>query len=210
MHSTQKIGNFWSNINNYEACQTCNMCEELETMEHILIHCNTTPPRIIWDLAMNLWPHSPQLWPNISLGIILGCGSINFPESAAQAMHQRVGNETTAPKGATRLMQILLSESAHLIWVLRCERVIQECSHTTSEIKNRWTCAINTRLTDDKLTTTKIKRDAKSTQTVKHTWEHVLRNQMDLPTDWISSREVLVGRRARARISKIQKKLNHI
>ena len=121
MHGTQKIGNFWSNINNYEMHQTCNTCEKLETMEHILIHCNAIAPRIIWDLATNLWPHAPQLWPNISLGIILGCGSINFPESATQAVHQRVRNETTAPKGAMRLMQILLSESAHLIWVLRCE-----------------------------------------------------------------------------------------
>jgi hypothetical protein len=34
--------------------------------------------------------------------------------------------ETRTGAGAARLLQILLTESAHLIWVLRCERVIQE------------------------------------------------------------------------------------
>ncbi|KAI0249941.1 hypothetical protein BJV78DRAFT_1222940, partial [Lactifluus subvellereus] len=47
---------------------------------------------------------------------------------------------------------------------------------------------------------TKIKRDnpdKKSAQTVKSTWEHVLRKDTDLPDDWITSREVLVTRRTR-------------
>ncbi|KAI0246642.1 hypothetical protein BJV78DRAFT_1252797 [Lactifluus subvellereus] len=59
---------------------------------------------------------------------------------------------------------------------------------------------INARLTDDKILATKIKRDnpdKKSAQTVKSTWEHVLRKNTDLPDDWITSREVLVGRRTR-------------
>ncbi|KAI0250625.1 hypothetical protein BJV78DRAFT_1217460 [Lactifluus subvellereus] len=66
----------------------------------------------------------------------------------------------------------------------------------------RWHHTINARLTDDKVLATKIKRDnrdpdKKSAQTVKSTWEHVRRKNMDLPDDWITSREVLVGRRTR-------------
>ncbi|KAI0255230.1 hypothetical protein BJV78DRAFT_1178474 [Lactifluus subvellereus] len=53
------------------------------------------------------------------------------------------------------------------------------------EIHHRWLSTINARPTNDKLTATKIKP--------KDTWEHVLRNQMDLPDDWITSREVLVA-----------------
>ncbi|KAI0246163.1 hypothetical protein BJV78DRAFT_1257323 [Lactifluus subvellereus] len=63
-----------------------------------------------------------------------------------------------------------------------------------------WYHTINARLTDDKILATKIKRDnpdKKSAQTVKSTWEHVLRKNTDLPDDWITSREVLVGRRTR-------------
>jgi ribonuclease HI/exonuclease III len=197
MHGTQKIGDFWRNIQGYETRQTCSICNETETMEHILIHCRALPPRQIWDLAKNTWPHDPQLWPNISLGIILGCGSISVPETEAQARRDDQPR-MIAPKGAKRLLQILISESAHLIWVLRCERVIQDHTHTASEIKNKWLRAINVRLTDDKIIATKVKRDKKSTWTVKNTWEHVLQNQMDLPPDWISRHEVLVGRRARA------------
>ncbi|KAI0249653.1 hypothetical protein BJV78DRAFT_1225127 [Lactifluus subvellereus] len=63
-----------------------------------------------------------------------------------------------------------------------------------------WYHTINARLTDDKILATKIKQDnpdKKSAQTVKSTWEHVLRKNTDLPDDWITSREVLVGRRTR-------------
>jgi RNase H len=196
MHGTQKIGNFWRNINDHEARQQCASCDTTETMEHILIHCTAQPTNQIWNLAKNIWPHAPHLWPEISLGIILGCGSIHLPKTEApgEANQHRRNN----PKGAERLLQILISESAYLIWVLRCERVIQERQHTTNEIHNRWLRAINTRLTDDKITATKIKKDKKTIQRVKHTWEHVLKKQTDLPDDWITSREVLVGRRARA------------
>jgi hypothetical protein len=154
-------------------------------MEHVLIHCNAAPPREIWNLAKNMWPHDPHLWPEPSLGIILGCGSISLPQEPA-------------PRGAMRLLQILVSEAAHLTWVLRCERVIQERSHSISEIHHKWLRAINVRLTDDKILAMRIKRDQKSIQKVKDTWEHILSKQMDLPHDRIASRKVLVGRRTRA------------
>ena len=169
-------------------------------MEHVLIHCNVTPMRTIWELAKNTWPHAHHPWPEITIGIILGCGSIIASTNAPTNDVQPGGiNQFQArtPKGATRLLQILISKSAYLIWVLRCERVIQNCPHSTSEVFHRWLHAINTRLTNDRLIATKIKRDKKSIQTVKGTWEHALRKTMDLPEDWITSREVLVGRRTR-------------
>ncbi|KAI0248963.1 hypothetical protein BJV78DRAFT_1232011, partial [Lactifluus subvellereus] len=58
---------------------------------------------------------------------------------------------------------------------------------------HRWLSTINARPTNNKLTTTKIKRDKRTIQKAKDTWEHVLRNQMDLPDDWITSHEVLVA-----------------
>ena len=195
MHGTQKIGSFWSNIPNYEMRQYCTTChDEIESMEHILTRCDALPTRIIWDLAKSTWPHSRHLWPEINIGIIMGCGSVNIPGANERAPHL----PDNRPRGASRLLQILVSEAAHLIWVLRCERVIQERPHTLNEIQSRWLRAINTRLTDDKIIATKIKRNAYSIQRVKNTWEHVLKKHMDLPTDWIDSPEVLVGRRTRA------------
>ena len=56
--------------------------------------------------------------------------------------------------------------------------VIQEHSHTKGEICHRWLRTINAKLTDDKITATKIKRDKKTIQKVKGTYPQ---NQMDLP-----------------------------
>ncbi|KAI0254996.1 hypothetical protein BJV78DRAFT_1345447 [Lactifluus subvellereus] len=134
LHGTQKIGEFWGNIPNYEERETCDTCDVAD----IVVPDRDLHPRR---------PDQPQ---------------------------------ERSPKGAMRLLQILLSEFAYLIWVLRCEREIQKRTQPITEIL-----------------ATKIKRDKKSTQTVKNTWEHVLRKDADLPDDWITSREVLVGRRTR-------------
>jgi hypothetical protein len=82
-------------------------------------------------------------------------------------------------------------------WVLRCERVIQEKQHTENEIKKRWLRAINERLTIDKITATKVKRnDGFTTVTtlVVETWEQALNKEGGLPLNWLTNREVLVGR----------------
>ena len=187
LNNTQKVGGFWSNIPDCVERQNCNICHVTETMEHILIHCDTPSTKTIWDMARNLWPHNPLFWPEISFGITLGCGSIEVRPKEIN------GNQQDPPKGATRLLQILISEAAHLVWVLRCERVIQSRTHSGQEIISRWLQVINTRLTDDKITATKVKRDEKSARRVRETWEHVLKKQGDLPDGWIDSQEVLVG-----------------
>jgi len=99
-------------------------------------------------------------------------------------------------QGPTQLFHILLSESAYLIWVLRCERVIQERLLTEGEIKARWYCAINNRLTINKVTTTKIMRTKRFTQLIEGTWEPALRKETEIPANWIYLHEVLVGRTA--------------
>ena len=66
--------------------------------------------------------------------------------------------------------------------------------HMKDKIKMRWLKAINTRLTKDKITATKIKRDEPTTRLIKKTWEPILKQYLDLPNDWLHYREVLVGR----------------
>jgi len=100
-------------------------------------------------------------------------------------------------KGAARLATILISEAAHLRWVLQCERVIREKFHSDNEISMRWRNTINTRLTCDKIIAMKIRHKNKFTNLVINTWKPLLTKEGPLPINWINNREVLVGRRPR-------------
>jgi len=111
MHSMQKIGTYWSHIPGYQDRQTCQSCGRIETMEHILITCNNCPTRVIWQLAREIWPSRTYNWPEISLGLILGCRTITFPRGDAhpdilQVEQNRRMHHT---KGATCLIQITLT-----------------------------------------------------------------------------------------------------
>jgi len=158
MHNTHMVGEYWANINNCKEREICTTCNTSESMAHILTQCDAPPRRIIWTLAEELWPHPNIRWPEIELGTILGCGCINLqPENNAENPEANQRNRRVTHWGVSRLLQILLSESAYLIWVLRCERVIQGNRHTEDGIKRRWLRAINERLTDDKITATRNK-----------------------------------------------------
>ena len=167
-------------------------------MDHILIACRAGLVCTIWNLAEESWPQENPRWPEITLGTILGCGSIasiNPPNPDEEGNQERRSNS-----GAVRLLQILLTESAHLIWVLRCERlgerVIKQKNHNANEITTRWLKNINKRLTEDKIIATEIKRNRTAIRKVEATWEGVLKKIWDLPNEWIYQREFLVGRRA--------------
>jgi len=103
----------------------------------------------------NFWLHRNIPWPEIDLGTILGCGGINMRPVRPTRNNQRRRKKVTH-HGPTQLFQILLSELAYLIWVLRCERVIQEKTIMEREISIRWHHMINKRLTIDEVTTTKL------------------------------------------------------
>jgi hypothetical protein len=200
MHGMQKIGEFWDHIPGYEWRQACHSCGGVETMEHILMGsedgCEDDTARTIWETAKEVWPHEDTPWPEITFGLLLGCGSVTAPPPTHPGNGER--QRTPPKKGATRLLQILLSESAHLIWVIRCERVIQEKIHTKDQIITRWLREINKRLIEDKIIATKIRHaDTGAKQRVTHTWEDVLKKTQALPSRWLYIRKVLVGMRGR-------------
>ena len=96
------------------------------------------------------------------------------------------------------MYRILMTESAHLIWKIRCERIIERSNkeqwHSVQEIMNRWQCAINKRLTlDQAMTNKKYETRAISIQTVLHTWSGTLKDELSLPDNWINYSGVLVG-----------------
>jgi hypothetical protein len=190
------VGDIWNNIPNFEYRETCPTCQTTGSMEHILTQCAAGPNRIIWTLAREAWPDHGDPWPEIDIGLILGIGCLNGPRDDDQqpgAHPRRDPRNRARDKGKTRLLQILVSESAHLIWVLRCERIIHEDDHSDEEIKARWRRKINERLTCDRITTTKTVRNKTYTNLIKNTWRQTLQKTQDLPVNWITNREVLVG-----------------
>ncbi|KAJ7722913.1 hypothetical protein B0H14DRAFT_3098393 [Mycena olivaceomarginata] len=109
-------------------------------------------------------------WPNISIGSILACRFANIVDAAGRQ-----------DRGANRLFRVLISETAHLIWKLRCLRVIERGSDpakyfSEAEIHNRWLACINARLRSDIILTDRNKfgNRALNFKEVLNTWKGVI------------------------------------
>jgi hypothetical protein len=98
-------------------------------MDHILTQCETPGQKEVWELAEQIWTRKNLEWCQPWLGNIVSCALAIF----------KMDDGMQTP-GANRLWRILVSESAHLIWKLHCERVIKHGNtpYITEEISNRW------------------------------------------------------------------------
>jgi len=157
-------------------------------MEHILATCKAIARDTTWKLANEIWKKRHPTKIPVRLGDILGCGLADFKTNGKP------------DKGKNRLYRILVSETAYLIWKMRNERRIRDGDdpnkeHQVNEITNRWSHAINKRLTIDR-TLTNIERFGKKAineRLVKNTWKNCLKNEELLHTNWTNLRGVLVG-----------------
>jgi hypothetical protein len=105
--------------------------------------------------------------------------------------------------GETRLHKILITESAHLVWRLRNERVIQGSgSKSVDEIRNRWLKMINNRLDIDCAMTNVFKYEKKALRVslVKATWTKTLKGERTLAKYWPKRVGVLVFRQTNVAI----------
>ncbi|KAN0128799.1 hypothetical protein V8E53_013386 [Lactarius tabidus] len=101
---------------------SCLPCETTENMEHILTTCRAGHAMTVWALAKKLWPYKANLWPTINLGTNMGCGCLMVKKTNQDQPNQ--GNSHRGPVstgGASRHLQINVSEVVHLIWVLHCK-----------------------------------------------------------------------------------------
>ncbi|KAH8798065.1 hypothetical protein DL96DRAFT_1477666, partial [Flagelloscypha sp. PMI_526] len=96
----------------------------------------------------------------------------------------------------------LITETAHLAWKLRCERVIENevKNFSETEVRNRWRHALLLRAQYDVALTDKLRYEKKaiSKKIVEATWSKVLRTEGEnyLTRDWMSRSVGLVGIRA--------------
>ena len=186
MHNSLRVGKFWLHIKNLEHRAKCALCgAPVEDLEHILTQCPSPERTTIWEAACRAWPASLSKWQQPTYGQILGSGSLS-PSAATDRKHMAL------EQARTRLLHITISESAHLIWALRCERVISERTHTTKEIKTRWLAKMNLRLNIDRRCAALPNR-LLLPQRIKQTWQPMLNGEMHLPDNWVTDPEVLVG-----------------
>jgi ribonuclease HI len=157
------------------------------SLEHILLECPSPGQSEIWRLAEELWTKKNPDWPTVSMGSILGSGLARFKDAAGK------------PQPAlARLYKILMTESAHIIWKLRCDSVIGRggTPPSANEVHNRWLKVMNERLEIDKSLTNKLKYGKQHTlapSLVLETWGGTLLGEDELPDNWLREPGVLVG-----------------
>ncbi|KAJ7501351.1 hypothetical protein B0H11DRAFT_1713618 [Mycena galericulata] len=187
MHNAHRIGKYWKHIPECEEWGTCQSCGEIEDLEHILLKCERPGQELIWKLAETLWLKKNSHWPELSLGSILGCGLTSITDEKGNYL-----------PGASRLYRIIISESLYMIWKIRCDCVIGKGgqSLSNSEIHNKWLHAINECLKFDCILTNHS-RYGKNVSIkpilVLQTWSSTLKNEEDLPENWLKEPKVLVG-----------------
>ena len=192
-HGTYRLGSFWNHIPGCEDRATCPLCDKPDTLEHIMTECDSMERKVIWEQANKLWKRRYDHDLPTSEGAVLGGGLANF--------RNRKGRPDT---GKNQLYQILMTESTHLIWVLRCERRIAnqgtpQSHHTEDNVRNRWYNQINGRMQIDCLLTNSFlyERKALKTKKVYATWAKCSTDETDLHSEWCKHPGVLVGRTPR-------------
>ena len=192
MHRAHRCGGYWLKLPGYEQRAECRICGSEESMEHILTECQGSGQKTVWKLVQELLTRKgiPQT-ATPTFGQILGSSLASFHDQKGKLL-----------KGSSRLYTIIISESAYLVWRLRCEWRIERDEdknrlHTEAEIANQWLNMVNTRLKLDCLMTDKKRYGRKATNPdkVEQTWCNVLHDERGLPDGWIVNSEVLVGMR---------------
>ncbi|KAJ7615152.1 hypothetical protein DFH06DRAFT_919230, partial [Mycena polygramma] len=186
IHEGYILGDKWKNFQGFEDRGPCKKCGVPESMEHILVQCDAAGQDAVWKLVSDLWKRRTGARLNKPLvGEIMACGLIKKGNSPGKT-----------DAGTTRLYRIVISESAHLIWRLRNERVINgKDPPSETEIQNRWEHSLNIRISLDCLLTNKAKYGSKAIKKslVLRTWSGILQNEDRLPADWTRETGVLVG-----------------
>ncbi len=188
IHDGYMIGTHWLRPKmsaELQARATCTVCGECETMSHIIFECTATGRETIWGLLKTIWELTKAQWYEPCWGTTFGAACVTFKSAE--------GNRLTTVE---HLWCILCTEALHLIWKLRCERVIQNEGRdfTEAEVTNRFHSALDSRLDLDRRTAAIAKgRKSISARSVESIWSPVLENSANLPPKWVTNCGVLVG-----------------
>ncbi|EJD54176.1 hypothetical protein AURDEDRAFT_52004 [Auricularia subglabra TFB-10046 SS5] len=188
VHGAHKIGEYFSKMpqpwKDYELCPTCNC---VETMEHVLLECPDSRQEVIWDTVREFLARK-RVDVDINMGTILGCATMRL-----------AGYWGARSRGVERAFQIVVSESAFLVWKIRCEKRIQHAEDPDWQLpeeaaRDRWVAVIKRRMEQDKILSQKqgFKKKALNSWLVEDTWLD-LRNTANYDMHLLRVPGVLVG-----------------
>ena len=191
IHDAHRCGHYWLKMINLSERGICPKCETPETMQHIIFNCEANQCEIIWKIAKDICERKNIAWPSgLDITTIM----------ALPLLKVRSENGETR-QGATRLLLIVISECAFLIWKLRCRRLLDTSpetpERTTSarEACNMTLSTINSRLEQDRILTSKKRYEKRAfpEELILKTWSGTLQNEHSLPENWLCTNGVLVG-----------------
>ncbi|KAI0667424.1 ribonuclease H-like protein [Trametes maxima] len=189
LHGAHRVGKDWKHIPGYENRATCQLCGVEESMEHIITTCRAKCVKTAWAMCRALLEKKGSVMPELSMGIIMG----------APAIRRRNLEDMESP-GITRITRMCITETAYLVWVLRCERVVgterNGREHGVEETRSRWLAVINKRLQMDQAMTRGWIAGNKRILALKvlETWSGLLEDESNLKKNWIGTPGVLVGK----------------
>ncbi|KAI0669898.1 RnaseH-domain-containing protein [Trametes maxima] len=188
LHGAHRVGRYWGNIPGYEERASCKSCGDEESVGHILTKCSEPCGRTAWGLCAALLRKRGIRMPELSIDLIMGISTIEHMDPKGRV---NVGD--------TRLTRICVAETAYLLWVMRCERVIGgrsgERAHKEEETRNRWRDVINRRAQMDRsMTKSKIAGNwTLAERKVEETWRALLEKNGTLKRNITDIPGVLVG-----------------
>ncbi len=146
VHDAYMIGTHWLRPNmsaELHEQAICKVCGECETITHIIFECRAIGQGLIWDLLQSTWVLTGTAWNEPIWGSTFGtaCAVFATPEG-------------TRRTSIENLWTNLCTEALHLIWKLRCERVIKNEGEefTRNEVTNQYFSTMDSRLSLDRRT----------------------------------------------------------
>ncbi|TFK78254.1 hypothetical protein K466DRAFT_615478 [Polyporus arcularius HHB13444] len=188
-HDAYMIGSHWLRPNMSDELrdrEICKICGERESMTHIVFECEAIGQQTIWRLLQQTWELTGEEWKPPSWGTTFGAACAVFKASG--------GSRKTHVES---LWCIMCIEALHLIWKLRCERIIRNegAQFTENEVVNRFYATMESRLNLDRRTAAVSKKGKKALrpQEVEMIWMPVIEKGNELPLKWVVDCGVLVG-----------------
>ncbi len=154
LHDGYTVGRHWKHISGCEDRKNAKCVAQRKVWTTYSWGCDAPGQREIWGLAQQIWRQKTKTDLTIMKGIIMSCG-VRPPSS----------HRSQTKQGTERFHQILISESTHLIWKMRNDRVINDKPHhTTRGIEQRWIHALNHRMKLDCILSNRKRFQRKATQ----------------------------------------------